>query len=160
MIGVAGLVLPRVTHAICPICTVGVIAGLGIAEEYGVDNTVAGLWIGALIVSMSAWTIDWLSRKKWTFKFYEWVTYVAMYALTLIPLITSGLLFPARPNMIWGVDRLFLGTIVGSIVFGFGAWQYKVYKAKHGKAMFPFQKVVWPIAPVIIATIIFYFITK
>jgi hypothetical protein len=160
IVGVGALVVPSISHAMCPICTIGVVAGLGIAEKYGVDNTVAGIWIGALIVSMSMWTIDWLAKKHWTFKFYEWVVYVAMYALTLVPLIPLDLLFPTRPNMIWGIDRLFLGIIVGSIVFAFGGYAYKQYKTKHGKAMFPFQKVVWPIAPVILGTIVFYFITK
>ena len=59
------------------------------------------------------------------------------------------------------LDKLLLGTIVGSFGFWAGAeWYYYLKEKNHGHAYFPFQKVVMPISPLIILSIIFYFITK
>lgn len=45
-------------QAVCPVCTVAVGAGVGFSRYLGIDDTIAGLWIGALIVSVSMWTIN------------------------------------------------------------------------------------------------------
>ena len=42
------LISSRVAHAVCPVCTVAVGAGLGLAEWLGIDDSISGLWIGAL----------------------------------------------------------------------------------------------------------------
>ena len=63
-------------------------------------------------------------------------------------------------NKLWGIDRLLLGIIIGSILFFAGATSYAYMKEKHGgRAYFPFQKVVMPVAPLLIMSIVFYFIT-
>ncbi len=33
-------------QAICPICTIAVGAGVGFSRYLGIDDTIAGLWIG------------------------------------------------------------------------------------------------------------------
>ncbi|MEI6627162.1 MAG: hypothetical protein WCL61_01065 [bacterium] len=146
--------------AVCPVCTIAVAGGVGLSRYLGIDDTIAGVWIGGLTVSMIMWTIDWLKAKKWNFKFYIPVTYLAYFAMIVVPLVWSDII--GHPlNKIWGVDKLLLGIILGSVAFyEFGSW-YLVLKAKNGgKAYFPFQKVVMPIAPLIILSIIFYFITR
>ncbi len=64
-------------------------------------------------------------------------------------------------DKLWGVDKLLLGIIVGSVFFFIGGLGY-VWLKKHNndRAYFPFQKVVMPVAPLIILSIIFYFITR
>ena len=51
------------SYAICPICTLAVGAGVGLSRWLGVDDTVTGLWIGGLTVSMILWTIFWADKK-------------------------------------------------------------------------------------------------
>ncbi len=48
----------------CPVCTVTVIAGLGISRLLGIDDAVTSLWIGGFILSFSFITISWID-KKW-----------------------------------------------------------------------------------------------
>ena len=54
---------------VCPVCTFAVAAGIGVLEQWGVNNIIIGIWLGALIVSSIAWMIDWLNRKNIHFLF-------------------------------------------------------------------------------------------
>ena len=53
--------------AICPVCIVAVGAGLGLSEYLGIDDSIAGVWIGGMLVAMIIWTIDWFNKKNWKF---------------------------------------------------------------------------------------------
>jgi hypothetical protein len=154
----AALLPAKAAYAMCPLCTAAAVGGLGLAERYGVDDTISGLWVGALTVSMIAWTNDFLEKRKWAFRFYKPIVFASYYALVLIPLQVKGYLFAGKGTFL-GVDKLFFGIVLGSILFAIGGATYSAYKAKHGKALFPFQKVVQPLALVAIATAVFYFIT-
>ncbi|HOX10371.1 MAG TPA: hypothetical protein P5323_00140 [Candidatus Moranbacteria bacterium] len=146
--------------AICPICTVAVGAGVGLSRWLGIDDTITGLWIGGLTVSMIMWTIDWLGRKNVYFKKRKTIIAVVYYLLIVAPLYWMDII--GHPfNKIWGIDKLFLGIVFGSIVFWSGANWYFYLKAKNnGHAYFPFQKVAMPVGPLIILSFIFYFLTK
>ena len=63
-------------------------------------------------------------------------------------------------NTMWGVDKLLLGIISGSIFFFLGGYTYFHIKKIRGKAHFPYQKVVMAVAPLVVLTVIFYFLTK
>jgi hypothetical protein len=154
------LIFVKQAHAICPVCTIAVGAGVGLSRYFGVDDTIAGVWIGGLTVSMIMWTINWFNKKNIKFVGRKIITTVAYYALIVVPLFYTGIMGHAL-NKIWGVDKLLIGIIFGSIFFfAFGQW-YQVLKRKNGgKAYFPFQKVAMPVLPLVILTIIFYFITR
>lgn len=150
--------LPVSAHAMCPVCTIAIVGGVGLLEKYGVDDTVAGVWIGAAIISMSLWTIDILRKKNWTFRFYRSVTFVGYAILTLVPLYDKGYLFSARPSFL-GCDRLALGIVSGALIFYVSVISYKLRKQKSGHALFPFQKVVEPLVVLTLLSAVFYFIT-
>ena len=70
-----------------------------------------------------------------------------------------GVVFGA--NTLWGIDKFLLGTIVGTIAFYLGArWYVKIKRDNGGHAKFAFQKVVVPLFFLLIATLIFWLITK
>ncbi len=146
--------------AFCPVCVVAAGAGLGFSRWLGIDDTITSLWIGGLLVAVSAWTIDWLKRKKINFKGLNFITYLAYYSMVLIPFYTTG--FIGHPfNRLWNIDKIFLGIMVGSIVFYFvGDWYQYLKKKNNGHAYFPFQKVVMPLGSLLILSFAFYFITK
>ena len=145
--------------AVCPVCTIAVGAGVGLSRWLGIDDTIAGVWIGGLTISVSLWTINWLRKKNINFKGMPLLTILGYYALLVLPLYFSKII--GHPyNTFWGLDKLVLGIIIGSIFFLLGAWGYNLIKQKKGKAYFPFQKVVMPILPLIALSIIFYFLTK
>lgn len=158
----AGLVFLPVfsAQAFCPVCVVAVGAGLELSHYLGIDDTVTGLWIGALLVGLSAWTLEWLGKKKINFKGEILTVYVAYYLLTIIPLYFAGLMGQLH-HTFWGVDKLLLGIIFGSVVFYFGGmWHFKLKAKNDGKVHFPFQKVVVPVGLLLILSFIFYFLTK
>lgn len=146
--------------AFCPVCVVAAGAGLGFSRWLGIDDTITSLWIGGLLVAVSAWTIDWLKRKKVDFKGLNFVTYLAYYAMVLVPFYTTG--FIGHPfNRLWNIDKIFLGIVIGSIVFySVGVWYQYLKKKNNGRAYFPFQKVAMPLGSLLILSFVFYFITK
>ncbi len=147
-------------QAICPVCIVAVGAGVGIAEEFGVDDTIVGLWVGALIIAMAWWTVNWLIKKNWCFKGCGSITFIVYYLLTLVPLYYSGLI-GKELNKLWGIDKLLLGVLVGSILFYFGTSLHFYLKAKNNdKVYFPFQKVVLNLVILLLGSGVFYLLTR
>jgi hypothetical protein len=148
--------------AVCPICTIAVGVGVGLSRWLGIDDAITGLWVGGLIVSMITWTESWLEKKNIRFKGRIFVNIFAYYALIIIPLYYSGIIMnPIHAFCACGLDKLLLGIIVGSFAFWFGAsWYFYLKEKNNGHAYFPFQKVVMPILPLIILSIIYYFLTK
>ncbi len=148
-------------QAVCPVCTIAVAGGVGLARYLGVDDTVTGTWIGGLMVSLIFWTLNWFEKKKINFKGKTILTIIAYYGLVVVPLIWIDVI--GHPlNKLWGMDKLMLGIILGSIAFvaaNFLLYEY-VKKINGGKALFPFHKVAAPIVALIIVSGIMYFITK
>jgi hypothetical protein len=147
--------------AVCPICTITVGAGVGLSRWIGIDDAISGLWVGGLIVSMIVWTESWLEKKNIKFKGRVFIDAIVYYALIIVPLYYSGIMSnPENQLLNLGIDKLLFGIITGSLAFWFGASWYLYLKEKNGgHAYFPFQKVVMPIVPIIILSIIYYFLT-
>ncbi|MFH0930066.1 MAG: hypothetical protein V1814_02330 [Candidatus Moraniibacteriota bacterium] len=155
--GIAFFALPKITFAVCPVCTVAVGAGLGLAEWLGIDDSISGLWIGALIVSMSIWTINWLNRKNIRFKGRKILVFLGYYAIIILPLWLKGQI--GHPyNRLCGIDKLLWGIILGTILFTAGILFHNYIRKKNGDvSYFKGQKIVAGILPLIIASIILYF---
>lgn len=152
--------IPSFAHAVCPVCTIAVGAGIGFSRWLGIDDTITGLWVGGLIVSSTLWTVNFINKKKWTFPAQGFSIAFCYFALVLVPFYWMGIL--GHPgNTLLGIDKLLIGITLGSIsFFGCAKW-YEILKKKNGgHAHFPFQKVAMPIAPLIIGSILFYFVTK
>jgi hypothetical protein len=149
--------IAKSAFAVCPVCTVAVGAGLGLAEYFGIDDSISGLWIGALIVSMSLWTINWLDRKNIRFKGRKILIFLAYYAIIILPLYWKGKI--GHPlNRLCGIDKLLFGIILGSVLFSAGVIVHNYIRKKNGNvSYFKGQKIVAGIAPLVIASIILYF---
>lgn len=161
--GIFGLIFALPAKAICPVCVIAVGAGLGLSEYLGIDDTIAGLWIGGLIVSMIIWNINWFNKKKWLFgnkELRDILLIILYYALIIWPLMNKGII--GNPyNMLWGLDKLLLSIVIGSLAFVLTNLLYNYLKKKNNNhAYFPFQKVVMPISTLLILSLVFYFITK
>jgi hypothetical protein len=146
--------------AVCPVCTVAVVAGVGLSRWLGIDDTISGLWIGGLTVSLITWTLNWFAKKQYDFFGKRTATILGYFALIVVPLVWKDII--GHPlNKLWGLDKLLLGIIFGSLVFWSGerfcCW---LKKRNDGKAHFPFQKVAVPILFLLTVSLIFYFITK
>lgn len=152
--------LTEKVQAFCPVCTVAVAGGVGLSRYLGVDDTIAGVWIGGMTAAIIVWTLDWFKKKNIRFFAQKTITIGTYCALVIFPL-WSGNIIGHPLNKIWGVDKLMLGIILGSTTFYFGGMFHFKMKEKNGdKVYFPFQKVVFSILPLLILSAIFYFITK
>lgn len=158
-----GLTLSLVAYnaqAFCPVCVVAAGAGLEFSRYLGIDDAITGLWIGALLVSFSILTLGWLEKKSYNFAGRKFSVFFAFYFLTIFPLYWAKLI--GQPfHAFWGIDKLLLGIILGSIVFYLGGMLNLYLKKKNdNKVYFPFQKVILPVGLLLISSFIFYFLTR
>lgn len=146
--------------AVCPVCTIAVSCCVGLSRWLGIDDTITGLWIGGLIVSLIVWTIDWLNKKEIAFKGRKIIIAWGYYLIIIVPLYFMGII--GHPlNVLWGIDKLILGIAVGSIFFSFSSGLYAYLKnSNNGKPYFPYQKVVMPIFTLALLSLFFYYLTK
>lgn len=137
----------------CPVCTVGVVAGLGLSRWLKIDDAISGLWIGALILALAIWFWRWFYQKKAQKSFSALLLLVvAFWLLTFLPLNYAGILEDCRP--LWGMNRLILSSIIGVLVALLGILLDKDIRAgKKGKAAFPYQKVVLPLTLLLLASL-------
>jgi hypothetical protein len=149
-------------RAVCPVCTIAVGAGVGLSREIGVDDSITGLWVGAFVVSLIAWTLNWLKGKNINFKGKEVITIFSYYVFVIVPLYFSGMIKnPLHTICACGLDKLLLSIIVGSFAFWFASeWYIQLKKNNNDKAYFPYQKVAMPLVLLLLLSFIFYFITK
>lgn len=159
---ISAIFLPPVAQAMCPICTIAAAGGVELSRYLGIDDTITGLWIGGLTVSLILWTENYLDKKNIRFKGRIFANILFYILLIIIPLYYMKVIGqPANTLQFLGMDKLTFGAIAGAISFWFGGSWYEYIKEKNsGHAWFPFQKVVMPIAPLLLMSFIFYFIIK
>lgn len=146
--------------AVCPVCTVAVVAGVGLSRYLGIDDTIAGVWVGAVTVVMVLWTIVWLNKKNYRWPLRDLLMWVLWYAVVVLPLVWTDVV--GHPlNQLWGVDKLLFGIIFGSIIFYFADASTDWLKQKNnGKVFFPLQRVVVPVVSLLIFSGVFYYLTR
>lgn len=154
------LFLPFLVQALCPVCVILAAGGVGLSRWLGIDDTISGLWIGGVVMSIVIWTIEELDKRKIKFLFRKPLVLILWYFLAFWPLQEYGLIGHPE-NKIFGHDKLVFGIIIGSIVIVIGVLFHEFLKKKNkGKSFFPFQKVVVPIFSLLILSLIFYFLTS
>jgi hypothetical protein len=160
LLAALGLIPLNAAAAFCPVCTVAVAGGLGLSRWLGIDDTVSGVWLGALMVALTVWTKDWLVKKNVKIKGLLIITGAAYYLMVVGPMYYYDVI--GHPfNVMWGMDKLLLGVIAGSIFFILFHQLYQYLKKRNnGHAHFPFEKVALPLSPLIAWSIIFYWLTK
>lgn len=147
-------------YAFCPVCTLVVGAGVECSRWLGIDDTITGVWIGAFVVSLIAWTIAWLDKKKIRFYGRKILTILFYYVMIIWPLYHWQIMGKAG-NKLWSLDKLLLGMIVGTIAFFIAMLFYQHLKKKNnGRAHFLGEKIVLPVGTLLVLSAIFYFLTK
>lgn len=154
-----GLVTFFIAHkvkAVCAVCTISICLGVGLSRWLGIDDVISGLWIGGLIVSLIIWMIGWFEKRKFKIKLQELFISIIIYSFITSILYIKGMIGLPN-NTIFCIDKLLFGISFGSIIFLMGTWFNGYLKQKNNnKAYFPFQKVVLPVAFLLISSIIFY----
>lgn len=150
---------------VCPVCTIAVGAGVGVLRTWGVDDVITGIWFGALIVSSIMWMINWMNRKNIHFLFRKILVILVFYAVFIIPLyyikIGGVLIMGASNHVIFGIDRLLFGVIIGTIVFILATLSDTyLKKINDDKVLIYYQKILIPLIYLIIVSIAAHFLIK
>lgn len=150
----------NMARALCPICTIAVGAGVGFSRKLGIDDTITGLWIGGLMASSIAWTVNVLTHFNIKFIGRKPLVATAYLLLFLWPLYHYNYI-GISGNTLCGQDKLLLGIIVGIVTFTLGSiWYFYLKSNNGGHAYFPFQKVLMPVGLLALMSFIFYCITR
>ena len=157
------LMFAGVAHAVCPVCTIAIGAGLEGMRMLGVKDILTGIWAGGLTVSLIGWTANYMRKHNIT----NPVWYVLNF-LVYTALLVGVYFFPTNnpvvkwwDNCMWGIDQFLLGVLVGALTFvGMELWYLYIKKHNGGHAWFPFQKVVMPFVGLLIMTGVFWAIIK
>ncbi|GHU00606.1 hypothetical protein FACS1894186_1530 [Alphaproteobacteria bacterium] len=160
-LAVAGFLalLSRPAAAVCPVCTVAIAGTLGILEFFGIDDLVGGLWIGALVICFVILTQQWLNKKGWRAWWVKVLNVLCYYGFTFSVYLLPDRKFGA--NAIWGVDKLALGIVCGTMSVVCTQAIYLWIKKLHGgHPWFPFQKIVMQLFDLGVWSVVFYYLTK
>lgn len=153
------LFVPEKSLAVCPVCTVAVAGGLGLSRYLGIDDTVTGVWIGGLILASGLWLADWIGKKGWKIPSKEFLSVLLLFIMVIPPLYW-GKLIGLHGNTLWGIDKVLLGTIIGSFLFIVGVWLDKWLRTTNSDKVYVYyQKVIIPVFLLSLASFIFYLIT-
>jgi hypothetical protein len=150
------IVLASNAYAICPLCTVAIAGGAGFLRYFGIDDSLTGLWVGALILSSALWMNNWLEKKNVRFPFRGTVVVVLFYLLSVAPLPFMKLI-GSPTNRIFGLDKMIFGIIIGTIVFAAVPFTDKYLRSiNNNKVVMPYQKVIVPVTYLVISSIVIY----
>ena len=87
----------------CAVCTVGVVVGLEVARNLGVDDGVIAIWAGALLALIGYWTILWFEKKGWSFKFRNEL--IMLISLSMIlGVYIKDLVYTPKPILFFYID--------------------------------------------------------
>src|SRR3990167_10621507 len=75
----------RPVFAHCPLCVAGAAAGITLTRWVGVDDSITGIWIGALLGSLAFWLSRSLGRKNKIFfnRYVGILIYLLIFVTTL-----------------------------------------------------------------------------
>lgn len=141
----------------CAVCTIAVGASLELARYMGVDDSVVGLWAGALLALIGYWTILWFDKKGWNFKGRNLLLITLSVAMIGFMYI-SEMTYAPSPILIFYIDPFLFATILGALTLIYSSAFYQWMKKKNGgHAHFPFEKVFIPVAALGLLSVLFYY---
>lgn len=139
----------------CPVCTVAIGASLEIARRYGVDDSIVGVWAGALLALLGYWLILWFQKKNWNFPGRNLLLMVISVGMIGF-MYVSEIVYSPKVIGIFYLDPLLFSTVLGALVFIYASKFYDWMKARNGgHAHFPFEKVFVPVAALVLLSLYF-----
>lgn len=158
---IVSLFLVKGVFAVCPLCTIAVAGGVEVSRVLGVDDLITGVWIGGLIVSMSFWFSDWLTKKNFLKKGWREVLSLMFFYLLTVPFLYWGKLIGVANNTFLGVDKIIFGIVIGSMVFVLAVLTDRFLRQiNNNQIFFYYQKVLIPLFFLTITSFVFYQLTQ
>ena len=146
MVMAAALPVKALANPACAVCTVAIGASLSVARKMGVEDSIVGLWAGALLTLLGYWSIMFFDKRNWHFRGRDFL-------LLLLSVGMIGFIYVAEvdytPVVIWKIfymDTILFSSLLGMLIYIGSQKLYQRMKAGDGgHAHFPFEKVVLPI---------------
>ena len=154
------VIMPSVM-AHCPLCTAATIVGVGVTRSLGWDDSIVGVFVGAMIISSALWVNNILKRKKIggnAFLRVGSIT-IATFVLTILSFYYAGIFGPANTYRIFGIEKIIFGSISGAIV-SFAAFfaSNEMKKRNEGKVFFNYQTMALTFGALILNALIFWMV--
>ncbi len=137
-----------------PLCAIGIAGGLWLSKILGIDDLTLGLWMGALILSVSVQLNKYLIRKGKAFPVSFWLILISSWGLSFLS-IWKKLNWQPQ-SLFCGLPRVISGSLIGMIVLFVSDWLngFIIRRYHHNKAYFPYQRIIIPIIGLIIISLI------
>lgn len=153
------LLTPSAVTAHCPLCVAGAAIGITLTRWIGVDDSITGVWVAALLGASSFWFYSWLLGKKIKqVEQYKSVLkpliYILVFVSTLWSFYKSQLII--RMTQIFGFDELTFGMLTGGILFYLVDIGDNFLIRKAGKVYFPYQRIVFSLGSMVILSLGIY----
>ena len=148
---------PALANPACAVCTLAVGASLELARYMGVDDSVVGMWSGALLALIGYWLIKWFDKKNWHFGGRDFILIASSVAMIGF-MYVSRMEYRPYPILVFYLDPFLFSVIAGALVLVYSSIFYQWMKARNGgRAHYPFEKVVVPVVALILLNVVFYF---
>ena len=158
---VAVLFLIPEIMAHCPLCTGATIVGVGVTRSFGWDDSIIGIFVGAMVVSSALWANNVLKKKNIGGNAILRVTSItlATFVLTFLTFYYAGLFGLGNTYRIFGIEKIVFGTLSGSFVSLIAFTMSNKIKMKNkGKTLFNYQTMVLTFGGLILNALIFWLI--
>ena len=137
--------------------------GVGVTRAWGLDDALVGIFVGGMIASSALWLNNVLTKKGLKGNNYlkSISLIVAVFVLTLWTFSLAGLFGPANVYRIFGIERITLGAISGTIV-SFAAFfaSNEIKKVNRGKVLFNYQTMILTFGALILNVLLFWVVFK
>lgn len=148
----------------CPLCVAGAGVGLSLSRFLGIDDSITGVWLAALLGAVSFWTDSYLSRKR-KIPFLQPALYLVFFGTTVWSFYALNdyaiekfqfYLINPHAGKIFGVDKLTFGLVSGGLLFYLidviDDWIIK----KSGKVFFPYQRIIISLGSMLVLSLGIY----
>ena len=152
--------IPKIM-AHCPLCTGATIVGVGITRSLGLDDSVVGVFVGAMIISSALWANNLLKRKNIGGNAILRITSItlATFVLTFLTFYYAGLFGLGNTYRIFGIEKIVFGTLSGSFVSLIAfAMSNKIKMKNKGKTLFNYQTIILTFGNLILNALVFWLI--
>ena len=156
------LLIPKLVHAHCPLCSAAIGGAAVAASYYGIDPSVIGLFVGGFALSTGVWVANWI--KKQYIPHQKKLIVLSSLALTIIPvvpIVPDAFYAPIRMfdfvKVLW-LNKILVGSVLGVLISGATFAIGNKIKQIRGKSLFPYQGVILPLLMLVLTGALLYII--
>ncbi len=145
---VFAVLVPQITFAHCPLCTIGAGAAVVVASRLGVNSISIGIFVGAFAVALGLWMTRVVKKKYIPYQ--KEVFALASFLLTILPLkslwtdytslyVSLAGDYGSLLNRTYLINKFLLGSVIGGVLLFVSPFLSRgIIRLRQGKSV-PFQ---------------------